>query len=146
RERRPNREVDGRRRLSHRLDAQRVGRHRSLARRQDHRPRASFPGRIAHRASRVADAARRSRALRRGPRPARARAATKAGEPMTQTAAPGGASASVVLRLFIAVAAAFGCGISAAQTDDPAAPFLGTWSGVFTTTDHEFWKVEDFAC
>ncbi|MGB7216450.1 MAG: hypothetical protein WBE98_15595 [Gammaproteobacteria bacterium] len=65
---------------------------------------------------------------------------------MTQTAAPGGASASVVLRLFIAVAAAFGCGISAAQTDDPAAPFLGTWSGVFTTTDHEFWKVEDFAC
>lgn len=31
-------------------------------------------------------------------------------------------------------------------TDDPFAPFLGTWSGVFTTQDHEFWGVEDFSC
>jgi len=29
---------------------------------------------------------------------------------------------------------------------DPAAPFLGTWSGVFTTQDHEYWGVEDFVC
>lgn len=48
----------------------------------------------------------------------------------------------------VAAAAAFlGLGLAAgAQTDDPAAPFLGTWSGVFTTQDHEFWRVEDFAC
>lgn len=30
--------------------------------------------------------------------------------------------------------------------DDPAAAFLGTWSGSFTTQDHEFWGVEDFMC
>jgi hypothetical protein len=40
------------------------------------------------------------------------------------------------------------------QSDDPVlqdltaaiAPFLGTWSGVFTTQDHEFWQVEDYVC
>ena len=35
---------------------------------------------------------------------------------------------------------------AAAQSADPAAPFLGTWSGVFTTQDHEFWGAEDFMC
>lgn len=34
----------------------------------------------------------------------------------------------------------------AQPADDPAVPFLGTWSGVFTTQDDEFWGVEDFAC
>jgi hypothetical protein len=35
---------------------------------------------------------------------------------------------------------------ASAQPTDSAAPFLGTWSGVFTTQDHAFWRVEDFAC
>jgi hypothetical protein len=37
-------------------------------------------------------------------------------------------------------------GSPAAAADDPAAPFLGTWSGVFTTQDLEYWLVEDFVC
>ena len=37
-------------------------------------------------------------------------------------------------------------GPAAAQSEDPFAPFLGTWSGVFTTQDHEFWGYEDFVC
>lgn len=36
-------------------------------------------------------------------------------------------------------------GVVSAQAD-PAAPFLGTWSGVFTTQDDEFWRIEDFTC
>jgi len=36
-------------------------------------------------------------------------------------------------------------GVSA-QPDDSLEPFLGTWSGVFTTQDNEFWGVEDFVC
>lgn len=36
-------------------------------------------------------------------------------------------------------------GIVSAQAD-PAAPFLGTWSGVFTTQQNEFWRIEDFTC
>ena len=33
-----------------------------------------------------------------------------------------------------------------AQTNDPAAPFLGTWSGVFTTQDNEYWTFADLQC
>jgi len=33
-----------------------------------------------------------------------------------------------------------------AQSDYPLEPFLGKWSGVFTTQDNEFWGVEDFIC
>jgi len=33
-----------------------------------------------------------------------------------------------------------------AQTADPVAPFLGTWSGVFTTQDHEYWTLTDIQC
>lgn len=36
--------------------------------------------------------------------------------------------------------------VSAQGADDPLAPFLGTWSGVFTTQDNEFWGLEDWAC
>ncbi len=36
--------------------------------------------------------------------------------------------------------------MASAQPEDPLAPFLGTWSGVFTTQDHEFWGLEDFVC
>lgn len=33
------------------------------------------------------------------------------------------------------------------QSDDDAlAPFLGIWSGVFTTQDHSYWGLEDFVC
>jgi hypothetical protein len=35
---------------------------------------------------------------------------------------------------------------ASAQEDDPAAPFLGIWSGVFTTQDNDYWRLEDFAC
>src|SRR5678815_5166098 len=37
------------------------------------------------------------------------------------------------------------CG-AAAQTADPVAPFLGTWSGVFTTQDNEYWTFADIQC
>lgn len=50
------------------------------------------------------------------------------------------------LRAIVAAAIALAGGAAAAQTNDPAAPFLGTWSGVFTTSDHEYWQVEDFVC
>jgi hypothetical protein len=35
---------------------------------------------------------------------------------------------------------------ASAQADDPFAPFLGIWSGVFTTQDSDFWGFEDFTC
>ena len=34
----------------------------------------------------------------------------------------------------------------AAQAADPAAPFLGTWSGVFTTQSNEYWTFADIQC
>ena len=33
-----------------------------------------------------------------------------------------------------------------AQPADPVAPFLGTWSGVFTTQSHEYWTFADIQC
>jgi hypothetical protein len=33
-----------------------------------------------------------------------------------------------------------------AQTSDPIAPFLGTWSGVFTSQDNEYWTLADIQC
>lgn len=33
-----------------------------------------------------------------------------------------------------------------AQSGDPVEPFVGTWSGVFTTQDHEYWTAADLAC
>ena len=33
-----------------------------------------------------------------------------------------------------------------AQSADALEPFLGIWSGVFTTQEHEFWGLEDFVC
>lgn len=35
---------------------------------------------------------------------------------------------------------------TSAQSTDPAEPFLGTWSTVFTTQDHEYWTAADLAC
>lgn len=33
-----------------------------------------------------------------------------------------------------------------AQSADPLEPFLGTWSGVFTTQEHPYWTAADLAC
>ena len=33
-----------------------------------------------------------------------------------------------------------------AQTSDSFDTFSGTWSGVFTTQDSDFWGLEDFTC
>jgi hypothetical protein len=41
------------------------------------------------------------------------------------------------------LAAPFG---AAAQTADPVAPFLGTWSGVFTTQSNDYWTFADIQC
>jgi len=41
---------------------------------------------------------------------------------------------------------ALASGAAVAQADDPFAPFTGTWSGVFTTQENDFWGYEDFAC
>jgi hypothetical protein len=42
--------------------------------------------------------------------------------------------------------AAITFGAPAQQATDAVAPFLGTWSGVFTTQDNEFWGAEDMIC
>ena len=36
--------------------------------------------------------------------------------------------------------------VPAQQNDDGLETFLGTWSGVFTTQENEFWNLEDFVC
>ena len=46
-----------------------------------------------------------------------------------------------ILLLLLAVPLA-----ASAQTEDSLEPFLGIWSGVFTTQENEFWGVEDFNC
>ncbi|HEX6993099.1 MAG TPA: hypothetical protein VF339_03040 [Gammaproteobacteria bacterium] len=48
-------------------------------------------------------------------------------------------------RWLIAFVVGFPCGASA-QSGDPVEPFLGTWSGVFTTQDHEYWTFADVQC
>ena len=35
---------------------------------------------------------------------------------------------------------------ASAQSTDPLAPFLGTWSGYFTTQQNPFWRAEDLVC
>lgn len=35
---------------------------------------------------------------------------------------------------------------ASAQPADSLEPFLGTWSGVFTTQEHEYWTAADLAC
>ena len=45
--------------------------------------------------------------------------------------------------LGVLLASCFG---AAAQPPDPIAPFLGTWSGVFTTQDNEYWTFADIQC
>jgi hypothetical protein len=50
-------------------------------------------------------------------------------------------SRSVLLSALLA--GSFG---ATAQSADPVAPFLGTWSGVFTTQEHEYWTFADIQC
>jgi hypothetical protein len=38
------------------------------------------------------------------------------------------------------------CFGASAQTADPLAPFVGTWSGVFTTQEHDYWTFADIQC
>ena len=54
---------------------------------------------------------------------------------------------SVRSRIAIALASLLGLPLTAAsQPGDEFEPFIGTWSGVFTTQENEFWGVEDFSC
>lgn len=59
-------------------------------------------------------------------------------------------SAARWLRIVVSVLFAVPLGVSAQsaarQAADPVAPFLGTWSGVFTTQEHEYWTAADLAC
>ena len=52
---------------------------------------------------------------------------------------------SVGLAAGLLAATAFAQDVSA-QDDDALARFLGTWSGVFTTQEHEYWGLEEFVC
>ena len=52
---------------------------------------------------------------------------------------------SVACDLLIGALLAVPLGASA-QAADPTAPFLGTWSGVFTTQSNEYWTFADIQC
>jgi len=54
-------------------------------------------------------------------------------------------NAGTVSRFLLGALLALPLGASA-QAADPAAPFLGTWSGVFTTQDNEYWTFADIQC
>jgi hypothetical protein len=45
--------------------------------------------------------------------------------------------------LAVLLAPCFG---AAAQSTDPRTPFVGTWSGVFTTQENEYWTFADIQC
>jgi hypothetical protein len=55
-------------------------------------------------------------------------------------------NAAAVGAAVVAVCAFGVSAIARAQTADPAERFLGIWSGVFTTQDHDHWQIEDFVC
>lgn len=50
------------------------------------------------------------------------------------------------LAMLLAMTTFIWAGNAHGQGGDALEPFLGTWSGVFTTQDNEFWGVEDFIC
>jgi len=52
-----------------------------------------------------------------------------------------GRSREVLLGILLA-----SCIDAAAQAPDPLEPFVGTWSGVFTTQDHAWWTAADLVC
>ena len=54
-------------------------------------------------------------------------------------------TASVTRTLLFGAWLALPLGVSA-QAADPATPFLGTWSGVFTTQSNEYWTFADLQC
>jgi hypothetical protein len=49
------------------------------------------------------------------------------------------------VQLLVGALAAWPLGATA-QSNDPAEPFLGVWSGVFTTQDNEYWTFADLMC
>src|SRR5690349_22983357 len=55
-------------------------------------------------------------------------------------------AAAVATRCSLFGALLASCFGAAAQTADAVAPFLGTWSGVFTTQDNEYWTFADIQC
>ncbi|HEX7237105.1 MAG TPA: hypothetical protein VF405_09105 [Gammaproteobacteria bacterium] len=58
----------------------------------------------------------------------------------------GSRSRAVGSRVSLLGALLASCFGAAAQSADPLAPFLGTWSGVFTTQDNEYWTFADIQC
>jgi hypothetical protein len=54
--------------------------------------------------------------------------------------------AQLLCRASLAGALAATCSGAAAQSADPRTPFVGTWSGVFTTQEHEYWTFADIQC
>jgi hypothetical protein len=48
--------------------------------------------------------------------------------------------------LGVLLACSFSACAQPADPVDPVEPFIGTWSGVFTTQDHEYWTLADIQC
>ncbi|HVY65528.1 MAG TPA: hypothetical protein VHH11_11975 [Gammaproteobacteria bacterium] len=62
------------------------------------------------------------------------------------SAAHGGIRSRALLPCLLVGAWLSASGAASAQPSDPVAPFLGTWSGVFTTQDNDYWGAEDLLC
>ena len=100
----------------------------------------------------VPDSARRDGAVHRGHQlqgvhrtPPAPRMTTRTAMARAQTLTP---RAVHVRHFLVGVLLAFS-GSACAQTADPVdpvEPFVGTWSGVFTTQDHEYWTLADIQC
>jgi hypothetical protein len=56
------------------------------------------------------------------------------------------ASRTALLRSSLLAALLAPCFGATAQSADPRTPFVGTWSGVFTTQEHEYWTFADIQC
>lgn len=64
---------------------------------------------------------------------------------MLKTMAALSRTTAFVLIMFAAFMAT-GPALPAQAGGDGLEPFLGTWSGIFTTQDNDFWQLEDFLC
>ncbi|HET8698990.1 MAG TPA: hypothetical protein VFO94_16015 [Gammaproteobacteria bacterium] len=54
--------------------------------------------------------------------------------------------AALLASVLAAVPLAASAQSGSAQSADPVAPFLGTWSGVFTTQENDYWTFADIQC
>jgi hypothetical protein len=52
----------------------------------------------------------------------------------------------VLAGLLLAAPLVAGAQSADARSGDPVAPFLGMWSGMFTTQDHQYWTAADLGC